>query len=80
MHNTKDIPAAKMVGLIGPERGSKSSLLSLLAGSRAVQEGTVEPWVATGLVPCIAESRLPAHRLHTRPQAGQKIYILCALG
>jgi ribosome-dependent ATPase len=39
---TLDIPAAKMVGLIGPDAVGKSSLLSLLAGSRAVQEGTVE--------------------------------------
>jgi len=39
---TLDIPASKMVGLIGPDAVGKSSLLSLLAGSRAVQEGTVE--------------------------------------
>ena len=39
---TLDIPAAKMVGLIGPDAVGKSSLLSLLAGSRAVQDGTVE--------------------------------------
>jgi ribosome-dependent ATPase len=41
-HITLDIPAAKMVGLIGPDAVGKSSLLSLLAGARAVQEGTVE--------------------------------------
>ena len=39
---TLDIPAAMMVGLIGPDGVGKSSLLSLLAGSRAVQTGTVE--------------------------------------
>ena len=39
---TLDIPAAKMVGLIGPDAVGKSSLLSLLAGARAVQKGTVE--------------------------------------
>lgn len=39
---TLDIPAAKMVGLIGPDAVGKSSLLSLLAGSRVVQQGTVE--------------------------------------
>jgi ribosome-dependent ATPase len=39
---TLDIPPAMMVGLIGPDAVGKSSLLSLLAGSRAVQEGTVE--------------------------------------
>jgi len=39
---TLDIPAARMVGLIGPDAVGKSSLLSLIAGSRAVQKGTVE--------------------------------------
>lgn len=39
---TLDIPAGKMVGLIGPDAVGKSSLLSLLAGARAVQAGTVE--------------------------------------
>ena len=38
----QDIPAGIMVGLIGPDGVGKSSLLSLIAGARAVQEGTVE--------------------------------------
>ena len=37
-----DIPAACMVGLIGPDGVGKSSLLALLAGARAVQEGSLE--------------------------------------
>ncbi len=37
-----DIPAGRMVGLIGPDGVGKSSLLSLLAGARAVQEGTLQ--------------------------------------
>ena len=37
-----DIPAGRMVGLIGPDAVGKSSLLSLLAGVRIIQEGTVE--------------------------------------
>ena len=37
-----DIPAGRMVGLIGPDGVGKSSLLALAAGSRAVQAGTVE--------------------------------------
>ena len=37
-----EIPAGRMVGLIGPDGVGKSSLLSLLAGARAVQQGTVE--------------------------------------
>ena len=38
---TLNIPAGCMVGLIGPDGVGKSSLLSLLAGARAVQAGTV---------------------------------------
>jgi ribosome-dependent ATPase len=37
-----DIPAGRMIGLIGPDGVGKSSLLSLIAGSRAVQQGRVE--------------------------------------
>ena len=37
---TLDIPAGRMIGLIGPDGVGKSSLLSLVAGARAVQEGS----------------------------------------
>ncbi len=37
-----DIPAGLMVGLIGPDGVGKSSLLSLIAGARRIQEGRVE--------------------------------------
>lgn len=39
---TLDVPAGMMVGLIGPDGVGKSSLLSLLAGARVIQEGRVE--------------------------------------
>lgn len=39
---TLDIPSGCMVGLIGPDAVGKSSLLSLLSGARAVQEGRVK--------------------------------------
>ena len=39
---TLDMPAGCMVGLIGPDGVGKSSLLSLIAGARAMQEGHVE--------------------------------------
>ncbi len=39
---TLDVPAGRMVGLIGPDGVGKSSLLSLLAGARVIQEGRVE--------------------------------------
>ncbi|KXF75967.1 multidrug ABC transporter ATP-binding protein [Paramesorhizobium deserti] len=39
---TLDLPPGCMVGLIGPDGMGKSSLLSLLAGARVVQEGRIE--------------------------------------
>ena len=41
-----DVPAGCMVGLIGPDGVGKSSLLSLIAGARKIQDGTV--WVLGG--------------------------------
>lgn len=35
------IPARRMVGLIGPDGVGKSSLLSLIAGARAIDQGNV---------------------------------------
>jgi ribosome-dependent ATPase len=40
------IPAGRMVGFIGPDGVGKSSLLSLIAGARAIQQGQV--WVMGG--------------------------------
>jgi len=37
-----DLPAACIVGLIGPDGVGKSSLLALIAGARRIQSGTVE--------------------------------------
>src|SRR5262245_24897874 len=37
-----EIPSGRMVGLIGPDGVGKSSLMSLISGARAVQEGRVE--------------------------------------
>lgn len=37
-----DIPAGRMVGLIGPDGVGKSSLMSLVAGARAIQKGKIE--------------------------------------
>ena len=39
---SQEIPAGRMVGLIGPDGVGKSSLLALIAGARQIQEGTVE--------------------------------------
>lgn len=37
-----DLPSGAMVGLIGPDGVGKSSLLSLVAGARKIQQGNVE--------------------------------------
>ena len=39
---TLDLPAHRMVGLIGPDGVGKSSLLALIAGVRRIQEGRIE--------------------------------------
>ena len=39
---TLDVPAGCMVGVIGPDGVGKSSMLSLVAGARAIQAGRVE--------------------------------------
>ena len=39
---TLDVPAGRMVGLIGPDGVGKSSLMSLIGGARVVQAGRVE--------------------------------------
>ena len=37
-----DLPAGRMVGFIGPDGVGKSSLMALVAGARAIQQGRVE--------------------------------------
>jgi ribosome-dependent ATPase len=39
---TLEVPAGRMVGLIGPDGVGKSSLLALISGARAVQQGQVQ--------------------------------------
>ena len=39
---TLDVPAGCMVGLIGPDGVGKSSLLALVAGARALQQGSLQ--------------------------------------
>src|SRR5215475_13854283 len=57
---TLDIPASRMVGLIGPDGVGKSSLLSLVAGARTIQDGHVR--VLGG------DMTDAAHRQRTCPQ------------
>ena len=37
-----DLPEGRLTGVIGPDGVGKSSLLSLIAGARAIQSGRVE--------------------------------------
>lgn len=55
-----DFPSAKMIGLIGPDGVGKSSLLSLISGSRVIQAGEV--WVLGG------DMRKKSHRDVTCPR------------
>ena len=68
-----DIPAGRMVGLIGPDGVGKSSLLSLLAGVRIIQEGTVE--VLGGDMASKAHRKLVCPRIAYMPQGlGKNLY------
>ena len=55
-----EIPSGQMVGMIGPDGVGKSSLLSLISGSREVQDGEV--WVLGG------DMRKKSHRDVTCPR------------
>lgn len=54
-----EIPLGRVTGLIGPDGVGKSTLLSLIAGARAVQEGDI--WVLGG------DMRRGGHRSHVCP-------------
>ena len=68
---TLDLPAGRMVGVIGPDGVGKSTLFSLVAGARAIQSGRIE--VLGGDMADARHRRrgLPAHRLHAAG-AGQE--------
>ena len=68
-----EIPAGCMVGLIGPDGVGKSSLLSLLAGARAVKQGSVE--VLGGDMASTAHRDLVCPRIAYMPQGlGKNLY------
>ncbi|UPJ50899.1 ribosome-associated ATPase/putative transporter RbbA [Bradyrhizobium sp. 200] len=70
---TLDIPSSRMVGLIGPDGVGKSSLLSLIAGARAVQEGHVH--VLGGDMADAAHRRLTCPQIAYMPQGlGKNLY------
>ncbi|NVD40252.1 ribosome-associated ATPase/putative transporter RbbA [Ensifer sp. HO-A22] len=70
---TLDIPSGCMAGLIGPDGVGKSSLLSLVAGARAVQGGRVE--VLGGDIADAGHRRRTCPRIAYMPQGlGKNLY------
>src|SRR5690606_20278667 len=68
-----DLPSGCMVGLIGPDGVGKSSLLSLIAGARAIQSGRVE--VLGGDLADAAHRRAVGPRIAYMPQGlGRNLY------
>jgi len=68
-----NFPAGRMVGLIGPDGVGKSSLLSLVAGAHAVQEGRVE--VLGGSMSDARHRRMVCPRIAYMPQGlGKNLY------
>ncbi len=68
-----DLPSGCMVGLIGPDGVGKSSLLSLIAGARALQEGRVE--VLGGDMADARHRMLACPRIAYMPQGlGKNLY------
>ncbi|MDR0807950.1 MAG: ribosome-associated ATPase/putative transporter RbbA [Gemmobacter sp.] len=70
---TLSLPAGRMVGLIGPDGVGKSSLLSLLAGARRLQEGELR--VLGGDMRDAAHRRRVCPRIAFMPQGlGRNLY------
>ena len=70
---TFDIPAGGMVGLIGPDGVGKSTLLALIAGARAMQDGQLE--VLGGDMARAAHRSVVCPRIAYMPQGlGKNLY------
>jgi ribosome-dependent ATPase len=70
---TLDIPSERMVGLIGPDGVGKSSLLSLVAGARAIEEGRVH--VLGGDIADASHRRRTCPQIAYMPQGlGKNLY------
>ncbi|WP_404711810.1 ribosome-associated ATPase/putative transporter RbbA [Sphingomonas sp. MMS24-J13] len=68
-----DMPAGRMVAMIGPDGVGKSSLFALVAGARAIQEGKVE--VLGGDMADAAHRRRVCPRIAYMPQGlGKNLY------
>lgn len=68
-----EIPANRMVGLIGPDGVGKSSLLALLAGARKMQDGEIQ--VLGGDMRDVRHRRAACPRIAYMPQGlGKNLY------
>ena len=68
-----DIPAGRIIGVMGPDGIGKSSLLSLVAGARAIQKGQVE--VLGGSMARSGHRRKVCPRIAYMPQGlGKNLY------
>ncbi|WQH35027.1 ribosome-associated ATPase/putative transporter RbbA [Salinicola sp. LHM] len=70
---TLDIPARRMVGLIGPDGVGKSSLLALIAGARRIQSGQIQ--VLGANMASATQRRVTGPRIAYMPQGlGRNLY------
>ncbi|MGD9880416.1 MAG: ribosome-associated ATPase/putative transporter RbbA, partial [Reyranella sp.] len=70
---TIDIPAGRLVGLIGPDGVGKSTLLGLVAGAKRIQQGRV--WVLGGDMADAGHRRAICRRVAYMPQGlGKNLY------
>ena len=68
-----DIPARKMIGLIGPDGVGKSTLLGIIAGVRRLQSGQV--WVLSGDIADVRFRTSVSSRIAYLPQGlGKNLY------
>jgi ribosome-dependent ATPase len=73
-----ELPAGRMMGLIGPDGVGKSSLLSLIAGARIVQQGRVE--VLGGDIADASHRRAVCPRIAYMPQGlGKNLYSMLSV-
>ena len=73
-HFSLDIPSGIMVGIIGPDGVGKSTLMALIAGSKKLQQGTVE--VLGGDMRQVRHRRNVCPRIAYMPQGlGKNLYL-----
>lgn len=70
---TLALPAGCMIGLIGPDGVGKSTLLSLLAGVRKIQTGSIRLFEGDLKRPSFRRG-VPAYRLHAPRTGAQPVH------